>query len=60
MRGAKTTGVKTTSTAAAAAMTTATTAMDEEGEPEVGGRASASARNYQTTFQAAPAALARL
>jgi len=33
---------------------------DEEGEPEVDGRASAPARNYQTTFQAAPAALARL
>lgn len=46
-RGAKTTGVKMTTT-------------DEDRESEVGGRASAPARNYQTTFQAAPAALARL
>lgn len=33
---------------------------EREREAEVGGRASVLARNYQTTFQAAPAALARL
>lgn len=59
MRRAKTTGVKT-ATSTAAVTTTTTTTMDEEGESEVGRRASAPARNYQTTFQAAPAALARL